>query len=300
MIFHFNASGLMRSQIAGERHVALYLNYFCEPRRHPRYVLGFTLSFLPRHDRDQRTLKCCAFCIDLGTVPARVNQFQAAAVAIGPAAPVPAGAVSHFVHHDVEIIGCHLARSVGAESCVRHCQREPLAGAGQFAAKIARRVRRVELRIIREQISRIAPDHQIFSRTQRLIRRKRPTDAPADFPAVEWQLIAGENPVLHTAKKPEPEIAERVEVPDYAHRLPEPLRKFTRGIVDEDHLSFIQGGGHGGSHPHLVNAFVSALIEDHHPFPNVEQSANWTCVGICAHQSALKGGDCYVPDFSKR
>ena len=29
----------------------------------------------------------------------------------------------------------------------------------------------------------------------------------------EWQLVTGENPVLHTAKKPEPEIAERVEVP---------------------------------------------------------------------------------------
>jgi len=117
----------------------------------------------------------------------------------------------------------------------------------------------------------------------------------------EWQLITGENPVLHTAKKPEPEIAKRVEVPDYAHLLPEPIRKFTRGIADKDHLSFIQGGGHGGSHPHLVNEFVSALIEDRDPFPNVEQSANWTSVGICAHQSALKGGEIVnVPDFSMR
>ena len=117
----------------------------------------------------------------------------------------------------------------------------------------------------------------------------------------EWQLITGEKPVLHTAKKPEPEIAERVEVPDYAHLLPEPIRKFTRRVADEDHLSFIQGGGHGGSHPHLVNEFVSALFEDRDPFPNVEQSANWTSVGICAHQSALKGGQIVnVPDFSTR
>ncbi len=117
----------------------------------------------------------------------------------------------------------------------------------------------------------------------------------------EWQLITGENPVLHTAKKPEPEIAERVEVPDYAHRLPKEIRKFTQGIVDEDHLSFIQGGGHGGSHPHLVNEFVSALLEDRDPFPNVEQSANWTAVGICAHQSALKGGEIVkLPDFAAR
>jgi predicted dehydrogenase len=117
----------------------------------------------------------------------------------------------------------------------------------------------------------------------------------------EWQLVTGENPVLHTAKKPEPEIAERVEVPDYAHLLPAPIRKFTRGVADKDHLSFIQGGGHGGSHPHLVNEFVSALFEDRDPFPNVEQSANWTSVGICAHQSALKGGEIVdVPDFSTR
>jgi len=115
----------------------------------------------------------------------------------------------------------------------------------------------------------------------------------------EWELITGEKPVLHTAKKPELEIAERIDVPDYAHRLPEPIRKFTRGVADEAHLSFIQGGGHGGSHPHLVNEFVSALLADRDPFPNVEQSANWTCVGICAHQSALKGGQIVnVPDFS--
>jgi predicted dehydrogenase len=117
----------------------------------------------------------------------------------------------------------------------------------------------------------------------------------------EWQLITDDNPVLHTAKKPEPEIAQRVEVPDYAHLLPEEIRRFTQSIADEDHLSFIQGGGHGGSHPHLVNEFLSALFEDRDPFPNVEQSANWTSVGICAHLSALKGGQIVnVPDFSKR
>jgi predicted dehydrogenase len=116
----------------------------------------------------------------------------------------------------------------------------------------------------------------------------------------EWQLITDENPVLHTAKKPEAEIAERVDVPDYAHLLPEPIRKFTRRVADQDHLSFIQGGGHGGSHPHLVNEFISALLDDRDPFPNVEQSANWTSVGICAHQSALQGGEIVrVPDFSK-
>lgn len=107
----------------------------------------------------------------------------------------------------------------------------------------------------------------------------------------EWTLVENEPHVLHTAKNPEHEIPSKVEVPDYAHLLPEPIRKFTRTIQDAEHLSFIQGGGHGGSHPHLVHEMVSALINDRDPWPNATLSANWTCVGICAHQSALKGGE---------
>lgn len=109
----------------------------------------------------------------------------------------------------------------------------------------------------------------------------------------EWALIENEPHVIHTAKKPEPEIPQRVEVPDFADRLPEPIRRFTMPaeIHDAEHLSFVQGGGHGGSHPHLVHEFVSALLEDRDPRPNARTSANWTCVGLCAHVSAMKGGD---------
>ena len=110
----------------------------------------------------------------------------------------------------------------------------------------------------------------------------------------EWQLCENEEPVLHTAKKPESEIPQRVPVPDFAHLLPEPIQRFTTGGVydsdDHQHLSFTQGGGHGGSHPHLVHEFVTALVEDRDPYPNAKQSANWTCTGILAHESAMKGG----------
>lgn len=120
----------------------------------------------------------------------------------------------------------------------------------------------------------------------------------------EWALIEGEPNVIHTAKKPEPDIPEKVEIPDYAHLLPEQIRSFTgKGVYDHDentHLSFAQGGGHGGSHPHLVHEFLSALIENRDPFPNAAQSANWTSVGILAHESALQGGELIkVPDFFK-
>ena len=60
----------------------------------------------------------------------------------------------------------------------------------------------------------------------------------------------------------EAQIPQRVKVPDYAHLLPEPIRRFTQpaAIQDAEHLSFLQGGGHGGSHPHLVHNFLLACL----------------------------------------
>jgi predicted dehydrogenase len=112
--------------------------------------------------------------------------------------------------------------------------------------------------------------------------------------SVEWPLIEGQPLVVHTAKKPEPEIPEEVHSPDYAHLLPASIQRYTtKGVYDTDdnqHLSFTQGAGHGGSHPHLVHEFVSALVQNRSPFPNARQSANFTCVGILAHESAMQGG----------
>ena len=119
-------------------------------------------------------------------------------------------------------------------------------------------------------------------------------DVYGDKKAFEWPLIEGEKAVIHVAKRPEHEIPERVEVPDFAHLLPEGIRKFTtKGVYDlagNEHLSFTQGGGHGGSHPHLAHEWLMALAEDRDAWPNARQSANWTCVGILAHESAMQGG----------
>jgi predicted dehydrogenase len=110
----------------------------------------------------------------------------------------------------------------------------------------------------------------------------------------EWTLIEHEPHVLHTTKLPEPKIPKKIKVPDFAGRLPKGIRDFTtKGVYDlgkKTHLSFTQGAGHGGSHPHLAHEFLTALIDDRDPMPNAKQSANWTCVGLCAHESAMQGG----------
>jgi predicted dehydrogenase len=117
-------------------------------------------------------------------------------------------------------------------------------------------------------------------------------DVTGSKKSFEWQQVENEDPVIHTAKKPEPEIPSRVKVPDFASRLPGPIQKFTQpaAIQDAEHLSFVQGGGHGGSHPHLTHNFLMACMGKQPAFPDAPTSANWTMVGICAHESAMKGG----------
>jgi predicted dehydrogenase len=115
----------------------------------------------------------------------------------------------------------------------------------------------------------------------------------------EWQQVEDEKPQVHTKNTPEqpvaePDIPQPVKIPDFADRLPRPIRKFTKkGVYDlkeTQHLSFMQGGGHGGSHPHLAHEFLMSIIEDRDAMPNAETSANWTMTGICAHESAMAGG----------
>jgi predicted dehydrogenase len=130
-------------------------------------------------------------------------------------------------------------------------------------------------------------------------------DAYGSKKSFEWQQVENEDPVIHTKSTPEqplaePEIPKKVKVPDYAHLLPEPIRRFTQpaAIQDAEHLSFLQGGGHGGSHPHLVHAFLSAVKGDRPALPDAATSANWTMVGLCAHESALKQGEkVVIPTF---
>jgi predicted dehydrogenase len=130
----------------------------------------------------------------------------------------------------------------------------------------------------------------------------------------EWEQLEGkEHPVLHTYYPPENTApgasergrdnrAERVEPPDYADRLPEEIGPFTkrnsfRHLSDPDR-EFMEGGGHDGSHPHLVHDFIRSIIEGRKPRADEVTSAEWTGAGVCAHKSAVAGGaGVKVPDF---
>jgi predicted dehydrogenase len=105
----------------------------------------------------------------------------------------------------------------------------------------------------------------------------------------EWEQVAGEKPVIYSGF----EDAKRVEVPDYGHRLPKEIAPYTiHGVYDaeHEHTSFIQGAGHGGSHPHLAHEFIRAIVEGRESAVDAARAANWTMAGICSHESAMNKG----------
>jgi len=113
-------------------------------------------------------------------------------------------------------------------------------------------------------------------------------DVYGDRLSVEWEQLAGEGLVVFSGY----EDAERVVAPDYGHLLPAEIAPFTLGGVygEGEHTSFIQGAGHGGSHPHLAHEFISAIVAGRESAVDAGVAANWTMAGICAHESALRGG----------
>ncbi len=113
----------------------------------------------------------------------------------------------------------------------------------------------------------------------------------------EWEQLQDENHVIFDGG----ENAHRIDVPDTDDLLIPEIAGFTRRekIDDPNHVSFLQGAGHGGSHPHLVQEFVAAIVEGRDSAVDAALAANYTCAGICAHESAMKGGvRVEVPDFA--
>lgn len=116
----------------------------------------------------------------------------------------------------------------------------------------------------------------------------------------EWSQTEEGSHLIYLGEEVHP-----VEVPDFADRLPAEIQSFTRAGVygggegDDSHRSFVQGGGHGGSHPHLAHGLLMAVLGERDAFPNAVQAANITASGILSHESALKGGEkIYLPEWT--
>ena len=125
----------------------------------------------------------------------------------------------------------------------------------------------------------------------------------------EWNIEDGGEPYV-TRNVPPTEgargswpVVTMETMPNYHERLPESIQKYTVGDNFDPQnpqasLKEGRGGGHHGSHPHLVHEFVMSIIEERKPWIDEHLGGNITAAGICAHASAMQDGETvFVPEF---
>ena len=125
----------------------------------------------------------------------------------------------------------------------------------------------------------------------------------------EWGFTDGSLPYVTTLHplsgnlRGRPTTFEQVEMPNFHTLLPESIQQFTVGgnfdpLNPQASLKKGKGGGHHGSHPHLVHEFLSSIVEGRKPWIDEVMGANITAAGLCAHQSAMEDGkEIIVPTF---
>jgi predicted dehydrogenase len=96
-------------------------------------------------------------------------------------------------------------------------------------------------------------------------------------------------------------IERLVAAPDTGARLPASIAPFTQRTTFAPGAGLPKidvGAGHSGSHPHLVHEFLTSILDGRRPAIDQVRAAEFTAPGICAHASALAGGDAVaVPDY---
>ena len=125
----------------------------------------------------------------------------------------------------------------------------------------------------------------------------------------EWGFADNDSPYITTLgeregnKRGKPATYEVKQMPNFHLSLPEEIQPFTVGgkydpLNPQESLTVGAGGGHHGSHPHLVHEFVMSIVEDRKPYVDEVLGGNITAAGICAHESAMKNGEAViVPEF---
>ena len=117
----------------------------------------------------------------------------------------------------------------------------------------------------------------------------------------EWGFTDNDTPYITTLgeltdRRGKPTEFIQQEMPNFYSSLPPEIQKFTVGsgydpLNPQESLRKGAGGGHHGSHPHLVNEFVMSIVEGRKPLIDEELGGNITAAGICAHESAMKNGE---------
>ena len=126
----------------------------------------------------------------------------------------------------------------------------------------------------------------------------------------EWGFRDGDDPYvtrnlpLEDGRRGSETVLEQLPMPNYHEYLPESIQKYTVNPDDfdpqnpQDSLKVGKGGGHHGSHPHLVHEFLMSIIEERKPWIDEALGANITAAGICAHMSAMNNSEpVIVPEF---
>lgn len=161
-------------------------------------------------------------------------------------------------------------------------------GSGKIAEKLAKKYGSpfaVETALLRLKNSDLSAEvtRSLFETSREYIES---FDVYGEKMAFEWGQLSKEDAVVFKGEQ-----GVRTKIPDYSEILPPSIQRFTtKDVFEKNGNRFIVGGGHGGSHPHLVHEFIMSIIDNRKPFPDAYQSANWTCTGICAHESAMRNG----------
>lgn len=132
-----------------------------------------------------------------------------------------------------------------------------------------------------------------------------------DKACFEWGFRDDDDPYITTSvaspkgkgRRGTNPIPNQIKMPNYHQRLPKEIQKHTISerfdpLNPQLSLKKGAGGGHHGSHPHLVHEFVMSILEQRKPWIDEVLGANITAAGICAHLSAMQDGEpVIIPEF---
>ncbi|WP_346905154.1 Gfo/Idh/MocA family protein [Faecalicatena contorta] len=115
-----------------------------------------------------------------------------------------------------------------------------------------------------------------------------------DLPVIYKYVDDGKYDADHMNTAGRPYTEQRMDPPDRLDLIPRELHHLTQPTVltsetnPEDKYTYFSRGGY---HPHVVNEFVVCVATGKQPYYNAARSAALTAACICAHESAVKGGE---------